>query len=59
MQFVAKKEDLLREISLVGGVVEKKSTRPILSNALLESTSEGIEIYSTDDFLRIRRSFAN
>lgn len=48
MQFVAKKKNLLDEISLVQGVVEKRSTRPILANALLEATNRGIAVYATD-----------
>lgn len=48
MQFVAKKKHLLEELSLVQGVVEKRSTRPILSNALLESDDKGVAVYATD-----------
>lgn len=48
MQFVARKKDLLDEISLIQGVVEKRSTRPILSNALLESNEDGVAVYATD-----------
>jgi DNA polymerase-3 subunit beta len=48
MQFVAKKKDLLEEISLVQGIVEKRSTRPILANGLLESDDDAVSIYATN-----------
>jgi DNA polymerase-3 subunit beta len=48
MQFVAKKEDLLRELSLVQGVVDKRNTRPILANAMLECEGDGVAVYATD-----------
>lgn len=48
MQFVARKENLLRELSLIQGIVEKRSTRPILSNALLEADNGSVAVYATD-----------
>ena len=48
MNFTVQKGDLLRELQLVQGVVEKKVTIPILSNLLLTATKEGIEIVATD-----------
>ena len=35
MQFVVKRDILLRSLNYVQGVVEKKNTLPILSNVLL------------------------
>ncbi len=35
MEFSVKKFDLLDELSMIQGVVERKTTIPILSNALL------------------------
>ena len=40
MQFVVRRGDLLKELQYVQGVVEKKTTVPILSNILLETFSE-------------------
>ncbi len=37
MEFTVSKADLVRELSLSQGVVEKKTTIPILSNVLLEA----------------------
>ena len=54
MQFTVKKADLLRELQLVQGVVEKKATIPILSNLLLKATREGLEIVATDMELGIQ-----
>ena len=48
MQFVARKKDLLDEVSLVQGIVEKRSTRPILANSLMESDDDSVSIYATD-----------
>ena len=36
MQFIVKRDILLRSLNFVQGVVEKKNTLPILSNVLLE-----------------------
>ena len=48
MEFTAKKSDLLRELDLAQGVVEKKTTIPILSNLLLEATNGSIRLSATD-----------
>src|SRR5437867_5140175 len=54
MQFTVQKADLLRELQLVQGVVEKKATIPILSNLLLRAEREGLEIVATDMELGIK-----
>src|SRR5437867_6509991 len=54
MQFTVQKADLLRELQLVQGVVEKKATIPILSNLLLRATRERVEIVATDMDLGIQ-----
>src|SRR5712691_5700833 len=56
MQFTVKKADLLKELQLVQGVVEKKATIPILSNLLLIAAREGLEIVATDMELGIKSS---
>ncbi|HEV2425722.1 MAG TPA: DNA polymerase III subunit beta [Terriglobia bacterium] len=48
MEFSAKKSDLLKEIDLAQGVVEKKATIPILSNFLLEAKGGRIHLSATD-----------
>ena len=49
MQFTISKADMLKELNLLQGVVEKKNTIPILSNVLIEtSTSSLISLVATD-----------
>lgn len=54
MEFSAKKSDLLRELSLTQGVVERKTTIPILSNLLLEFEGSSLRISATDLELGLR-----
>jgi DNA polymerase III subunit beta len=56
MEFSAPKLDLLRELDLVQGVVERKATIPILSNLLLETSDSSLRISATDLELGIRCS---
>ena len=56
MEFSAQKTDLLRELDLVQGVVERKATIPILSNLLLETSDSSLRISATDLELGIRCS---
>ncbi len=58
MDFVVKKGDLLRELQYVQGVVEKKTTVPILSNILLETTGNNLAVTATDLDVTIRCSCA-
>ena len=48
MEFIAKKEELLRELALIQGIVERKNTIPILANVLIEATDNNIELAATD-----------
>lgn len=48
MQFVAEKENLLTELSLIQGVVEKRTTKPILANVLLETAEGVVKVSATD-----------
>ncbi|HUI42463.1 MAG TPA: DNA polymerase III subunit beta [Terriglobia bacterium] len=48
MEFSAKKSDLLKELDLAQGVVEKKATIPILSNILLEAEEGMVRLSATD-----------
>lgn len=56
MEFTVSKSDLVRELSLSQGVVEKKTTIPILSNVLLEAADDRITLSATDLELGIRCS---
>ena len=56
MEFTVNKADLVRELSLSQGVVEKKTTIPILSNVLLEAAGERVTLTATDLELGIRCS---
>jgi DNA polymerase-3 subunit beta len=56
MEFSAKKFDLLEELSLTQGVVERKTTIPILSNLLCEAKGNRLTITATDLELSIRTS---
>ena len=48
MEFTVSKADLVRELSLAQGVVEKKTTIPILSNVLVETGENRIVLTATD-----------
>jgi DNA polymerase-3 subunit beta len=56
MEFSVSKTELVRELNLSQGVVEKKTTIPILSNVLLEATGERLFLTATDLELGIRCS---
>jgi DNA polymerase-3 subunit beta len=56
MEFTVAKSDLVRELSLSQGVVEKKTTIPILSNVLLEAEGDRVVLTATDLELGIRCS---
>jgi len=56
MEFTVSKAELVRELSLSQGVVEKKTTIPILSNVLIEAVGDRIILTATDLELGIRCS---
>src|SRR3974390_3574968 len=56
MEFAVSKADLVRELSLSEGVVEKKTTIPILSDVLLEAEGDRVTLTATDLELGIRCS---
>ena len=56
MEFTVSKNDLVRELGLSQGVVEKKTTIPILSNVLVEASGDRIHLTATDLELGIRCS---
>ena len=56
MEFAIIKADLVRELNLSQGVVEKKTTIPILSNVLIEAEGDRIVLTATDLELSVRCS---
>ena len=54
MEFSVSKSDLVRELGLTQGVVEKKTTIPILSNILIETDGDQVWLTATDLELGIR-----
>jgi DNA polymerase-3 subunit beta len=48
MQFIVKRDNLLKSLNFVQGVVEKKNTLPILSNVLLQLKDKKLSIVATD-----------
>ena len=48
MELVVRKTDLLRELQLFQGIVERKNTIPILANVLLEADGTEVKMLATD-----------
>jgi DNA polymerase-3 subunit beta len=48
MELVVRKSDLLRELQLFQGIVERKNTIPILANVLMEANGEEVKLLATD-----------
>ncbi len=48
MEFTASKDDLLRELGLIQGIVERKNTIPVLANVLIEAQGSRVELVATD-----------
>jgi DNA polymerase-3 subunit beta len=48
MELVARKNDLLRELQLFQGIVERKNTIPILANVLLDAAGSEVRFLATD-----------
>ena len=48
MELVVRKNDLLKELQLLQGIVERKNTIPILGNVLLEADKTGVSLLATD-----------
>ncbi len=48
MQFIVKRDILLKSLNFVQGVIEKKNTLPILSNVLLQLKDKKLSIIATD-----------
>jgi DNA polymerase-3 subunit beta len=48
MELVVRKNDLLRELQLFQGIVERKNTIPILANVLIEAKGDEMRMLATD-----------
>src|SRR6266704_5541716 len=56
MEITLSKSDLLKELTATQGVVERKTTIPILSNFLFEAADDKLTITATDLDLSLRTS---
>jgi DNA polymerase-3 subunit beta len=54
MEFSVRREDLVKGLYLVQGVVERRNTLPILANVLIEPAGEGIAVTATDMEIGLR-----
>ena len=59
MEFTAKKDELLRELALIQGIVERKNTIPILANVLIDAHDGLLELAATDLDVGLKRLFGN
>jgi len=48
MELVVRKSDLLRELQLFQGIVERKNTIPILANVLMDAKGDEVTLLATD-----------
>jgi DNA polymerase III subunit beta len=48
MELVVRKNELLRELQLFQGIVERKNTIPILANVLIEAKGDEVHMLATD-----------
>jgi DNA polymerase-3 subunit beta len=58
MKLKIKKEEILKGLQRIQGVVEKKNTMPILSNMLLTAERDNVEIVATDLEIGLRGRYA-
>jgi DNA polymerase-3 subunit beta len=55
MEFTIARDELLQGLYLTQGIVERRTTIPILANVLLESVADGVAISATDQEVGVRR----
>jgi DNA polymerase-3 subunit beta len=56
MELVVRKTDLLKELALFQGIVERKNTIPILANVLIEAKGDQMRLAATDLEVGLRGS---
>lgn len=57
MKFVANKANIITELGLLQGIVEKRTTMPILSNVLMKAEKGKVELMGTDLEVGLRTFF--
>ncbi len=55
MEFTIARDELLQGLYLTQGIVERRTTIPILANVLMESAEDGVAIAATDQEVGVRR----
>lgn len=58
MELVVRKSDLLRELQLFQGIVERNNTIPVLANVLMEAEGEELRFLATDLQVALRSKCA-
>src|SRR3954468_2592901 len=58
MDFLIHRDDLIRALTRVQGIVEKRSTSPILSAVLVQAGAEGLRLVATDKAMTFFGDFA-
>ncbi|MGD8896911.1 MAG: DNA polymerase III subunit beta, partial [Acidobacteriota bacterium] len=48
MEILVRRNDLVKELHLVQGIVERKNSIPVLSNVLVEGQADGLRVSATD-----------
>ncbi len=48
MKFIIPKKEIIAELQLLQGIVEKRNTIPILANILIEAKDNKIKLTATD-----------
>jgi len=57
MEFAIAKDTFLKALQRVQGIIENRKTMPILSNVLIDSNAEGIDIIATDLEVGMKSSY--
>lgn len=57
MRFSTTKNNIINELSLLQGIVEKRTTMPILSNVLIKASEGRVELMGTDLEVGLRTDF--
>ena len=57
MEFTARKDVLLKELSLIQGIVERRNTIPVLANVLIEAGESHVDLAATDLDVGLRCRF--
>jgi DNA polymerase-3 subunit beta len=55
MEFTIQRSELLAGLYLTQGIVERRTTIPILGNVLIQSSGDGVTVAATDQELAVRR----